>query len=198
MIKGINLIPDEIKDGWRLKRWKRTFILAAAAYLAVPGLVYFRQHTVITQKRAEEAALQKGKESFAGKGAIYTELSRRIRDAQQAETELKKRLNVTADLADKRISWSNVLKKLSHDVPQGLWLKNLSTSDSAGSKKLRILGSALSNRAVADFIFTLENSGYFDNVALSYTQRRDFGSETVYDFELSASLRKTDEVMYEW
>lgn len=198
MIKGINLMPDEIKEGWRLKRWRRAFILAAAAYLVVPGLVYFRQQTVIREKRAEEAALLKEKVSLAGKDAIYTELSRRIRDVRQAETELKKNVNVTADLVDKRISWSTVLKKLSHDVPQGLWLKNLSTSDAAGGKKLRVLGAALSNRAVADFIFTLENSGYFDNVALSYTQRRDFGSETIYDFELSASLRKTDEVMYEW
>ncbi len=198
MIKGINLMPDEIKEGWRLKRWRRTFILAAAAYLVVPGLVYFRQQTVIREKRAEEAALLKEKASLAGKDAIYTELSRRIRDVRQAETELKKNVNVTADLVDKRISWSTVLKKLSHDAPQGLWLKNLSTSDAAGGKKLRVLGAALSNRAVADFIFTLENSGYFDNVALSYTQRRDFDSETIYDFELSASLRKTDEVMYEW
>lgn len=197
MVKGINLIPDDIKDSRRLKRWRRAFMLAAALYLVILGLVYLRQYSVIREKRAEESALLKEEEPFAGRGAVYTELSRRIRDARQAEGELKKRLNAGAGVIDRRVPWSMVLKKLSHDVPQGMWLNGLSTTDAANGKKLRVLGSALSNRAVADFVFTLENSNYFENVSLSYTQRRESGSRIVYDFELSASLRKNDEVIYE-
>ncbi len=198
MIKGINLIPDEIKDEWRLRKWRRAFVLAAAIYLAFLGALYYSQYSVVRERRAEELALLQEKESFAGKSAVYLELSRKINETRLAEADLKKRLNVTEGLAEKRISWSTVLKRLSRDVPQGLWLKSLSTLDAGGGKKLRVLGSALSNRAVADFIFTLENSGYFENVALSYTQKRDFDSGTVYDFELNASLKKTGEVMYEW
>lgn len=84
-------------------------------------------------------------------------------------------------------------------MPEGLWLRGVSSSDAeGGGKRIRVLGSAAANRAVADFIFTLENSGYFSNVTLAYTQKRDLERAHVYDFELNMNIRKNEETTHDW
>ncbi|MBI5643921.1 MAG: PilN domain-containing protein [Deltaproteobacteria bacterium] len=200
MIKGINLIPVEIQNEWRIKKWRAGILAACAVYVCLLAAVFINQRFALNEKRAEEQAVLGEKDALAAKSSEYALLTRKLTELKTTETELKKRLGVTADLNDKRISWSLILKKLSHDIPDGVWLRALSTSDvqdSAG-KKLRFLGSAKSNRVLADFVFKLENSGYFQDSTLSYSQKRESGGSSVYDFEIYATLRKTNEILYEW
>lgn len=198
MIKGINLIPEETQRSWRLKKWRAALSVLAAAYLAVLAFVYTGQRAVIKEKRNEATALGQKKGMLIANSAQYAELQTKFKEIKETESSLKKRLELASMLADKRISWSAVLKRLSHDIPGGVWLKSLSTSDDKGAKKFRFLGSATTNRALADFMFTLENTGYFQDPTLSYSQKKDYDKTTVYDFEVSVNLKKTGEIMYEW
>ena len=67
-----------------------------------------------------------------------------------------------------------------------------------GAKRVRVMGSATANKAIADFIFTLENSGFFSSVTLAYTQKRELQAGQAYDFELYMNINKTGETSYDW
>lgn len=199
-MKGINLIPEEIQRGWRVRKWRLAFIGAAACYCLFLAAVFAFQRAELGRLKAEEAALVSAKDALAGISSEYALLTKRLSEIRAAEGELSQRIGVASELKDKRVSWSFVLKKLSHEVPKGVWLRSLSTSDVQGTtdKKVKFLGSATNNRAVADFIFKVENSGHFRDATLSYSQKRDLGGNFVYDFEVYATLKKTGEVLYEW
>lgn len=198
MIKGINLIPAEIKSNWRLKKIRRLIAVAAVCYLAAIAALYVNQRMTLAARSAELESLRKEKTLIAEKSAEYSSLKARLEEISRSETALNKRLALATGLAEGRISWSYILRRLSNDIPKGVWLRSLSTSDmDAGKgKSVRFLGSAISNRAVAGLIFTLENSGYLSDVVLSYTQKRDFDSKTVFDFEVTGALRMSAEVMH--
>jgi len=195
--EGINLIPDDIRKGWRRKKLRKALIVAVAAYFLLLGGVLVQHRSALAAKRVEAARAQAEKEALLSKGSGYIELSKRLQAAKQSEAELSRKLGATAGLS--RTAWSNVLKRIGNDVPEGLWLRGVSSSDAeGGGKRIRVLGSAAANRAVADFIFTLENSGYFSNVTLAYTQKRDLEGAHVYDFELYMNLKKNEETTHDW
>lgn len=197
MIKGINLIPDDIKKGRLRQKVRKAIIGACMAYLVLLGGVFIQQRSAVAAKRAAAAQAAAEKEALLSKGSGYLELSKRLQLVKQSEAELSRKLGAAAGLS--RTAWSNVLKRISSDVPDGLWLRGVSSSDAeAGGKRIRVLGSAVANRAIADFIFTLENSGYFSSVTLAYTQKRELEDANVYDFELYMNLRKTDETTHGW
>jgi len=198
MIKGITLIPDEIKREWLRKKVRKTLIAAATAYIILLGSVFFIQRGSLEAKGAEAIAVAAEKERVISKGSGYAELAMRLQQAKQSEAEIAKKLSVTAGLS--RTAWSQVLKRLSHDVPQGVWLRGISTADltGGGAKRVRVMGSATANKAIADFIFTLENSGFFSSVTLAYTQKRELQAGQAYDFELYMNINKTGETSYDW
>jgi Tfp pilus assembly protein PilN len=200
MDRTINLIPEEVRRAWRLRRWRRAFAAAVVVYLAFLGFIYLGQRSEIRLKLAEAAALDAERAELVSRNAGYADLSRRFADIQRTEAELKTRLDVSGSLALRRVSWSTVLKRVSRDMPAGVWLKTLSTSDADGAqgKKLRFLGSALTGKAAADLVFALENTAYLTDVTLSYLQKKETTSANVYEFEIYATLKKTDEIMHEW
>jgi len=200
MRKGINLIPLDIQREWTFRRLKRAMAAAGAVYLAALAFIYLSQarelrglRAEVEQRSAELAALSAG-------SAEYRTLTARLAEIGRTDAEVASRLASVTALAGGRISWSRVLKRLSNDIPDTVWLRALTTSDgdAPGEKKIRFTGSALTGTAVADFIFTLENSGYMRGVNLSYSQRRDFRSRTVYDFEVYATLDRTGDAANEW
>lgn len=200
MIRGVNLIPEDIQHGWRMARVRAALTVVAVIYIAGLALAFYGQWNVISRKKTELKRLEEQKLSLVGSSTQFSELQTRFKDIQQTETDLKRRLDVATGLAQKRISWSLILKWLSRNTPKDVWLKSVSTSDDQTShaKKVRLLGTSITNEEIAEFMFTIENSGYFQDTALSYSQKRDIDKTTVYDFEISANLRKTGEVMYEW
>jgi Tfp pilus assembly protein PilN len=187
---GVNLIPEEIKRQWRLKRLKTLFISIAVFYLASLGLVYGYQLTVLAKKEKEVVSLEGEKGLLISRNVQYRELINKINDTKKKEVELKRRLDTVSSLVEDHISWSTTLKVLSRDIPERVWLRSLSTSDKAEGKTLAFEGSALSHGAVADFVFMLENSAFFHDVSLTYTQKKEFNRKTIYDFEVFAGLRK--------
>lgn len=200
MIKGINLIPESVQKERRLKRWRRLMISSSFLYLVALVFVYAGQAKELRLKTEEAGALVSERNMIAAKSASFAELTKKLGEIREKESDLKKRLAVAEGLAGKRVAWSGVLKRLSHDIPKNVWLRSLSTTDAQGAdgKRIKFLGSSTDNRGISDFIFVLENSGHFQDVSLSYSQKRDFGADILYDFEIFLTLKKTDEIMYEW
>lgn len=200
MIKGINLVPEDVQREWRIQRWRIGLYAGGAVYALILAIVFAGEFYTLGKKKTELKAIEAERDALISKSVQYAELSKKFEMMKKSESELQKRLSAASDLSGKKVSWSAILKKLSHDTPSGVWLRGMSTSDEkdTGEKKIRFLGSATSNKAVADFAFILENSGYCKDVTLSYTQKREAGNDTVYDFEIFATLKKSEEIMHEW
>lgn len=200
MEKTINLIPADIQRVWRHRTWRKVMAAAAVAYLLVLAAIYADQRLDVREARARTETLAAERAALAARSAEYRRLTIRLGEVQRAQDEVRTRLEAAVALEGGRVTWSRLLKRLSNDVPPTVWLRALSTSDTGegGRKKVRFLGTAMTNTAIADFIFTLENSGYFGPVELSYSQKREFHGKTVYDFEVFAILEKTGEGGHEW
>jgi len=199
MKNGINLIPDEIKRARLIKKVRGGLIAIGVIYVAILGLVFAGQRMEIKSKNADLLNIEAKRDALLSSGARQAGLARKLADIRRAEAELTKRLNATAGLSGKKIAWAYVLKRLSTEMPEGVWLRGISTSEAGSAlKRVRLTGSATSNRPVAEFISALENSGLFMDLSLTYTQKREHPSGSVYDFELYMDLKKTEETVHDW
>lgn len=195
MVKGINLVPDEVKRGWFVRRVRRSLYAAVSLCAAFIVYVFTGQYGVISAKNAEAVNLEREKTSLAAQSSVYTELTGKLAEVRLKQAEVKKRMEATGGLAKGRILWSGVLKRLSADIPKDVWLRALSTADAqaglsaAGGKRMRILGSSLTNKGITEFVFMLENSGVFTDVTLSYAQKKETIGAPVYDFEAYVSVK---------
>lgn len=199
MKNGINLIPDEIMRARLIKKVRIGIIAMGVIYVAVLGLVFAEQRMEIKSRNAELSAIEPKRDALLSSGARQADLGKKLADIRRAEGELTQRLNATAGLSGKKVAWAYVLKRLSTEMPEGVWLRGISTSEAGSAlKRVHLTGSATSNRPVAEFISALENSGLFIDLSLTYTQKREHPSGPVYDFELYMDLKKTVETVHDW
>ncbi len=75
-----------------------------------------------------------------------------------------------------------IMDELSKNIPEWVWLTEATFKD----QNLEIKGNALSNSLIADYIFNLENSPYFDNVNLISSTQRMIGNDQFLEFSLTA------------
>ena len=201
MIERINLIPDEMLIGKKAGQ-KRPFIIGILIlYVLGLGAVYIYQKAKVRERLNNVEETRRQRDELIAQNARYREVIERISLAQKREEDIKKRLAVISSLLEDRVYWSEILRNTTHRIPDGIWLTSLSTNDlakvsgkppaeSTGSKGVKFNGTALSNSTIAAFVFALENSRDFGNVVLAYSQKNEFQGRDLYDFEISADLRK--------
>lgn len=207
MIERINLIPDEIRKRRRIGETRPLIIVALVLYFSGLGAVYFYQRADINRRLNNLEQVKKQNQELMAQNARYREVIERVDLAQKREGEIKKRLEVIDSLLQGRIYWSGILRSITNIVPDGIWFTSLSTYDagdtgkasaprtakssveSIGGKGVKFGGTALSNSRIAEFVFALENSQFFGNVLLAYSQKREFHGRDLYDFEITTDLK---------
>lgn len=199
MKNGINLIPDDVVRERLVRKVRTGLVVFGVFYAVVLGGVYAAQRMDLNAKKASLSEVESRGASLFSKDAHHAELGKKLAEVKRLETELTQKISAAAGLSGKKVAWAHVLKRLSADVPEGLWLRVVSTSETDSAlKRLRVAGSALSNRPVAEFISALESSGLYKDLSLTYTQKRESASGTVYDFELFMDLKRTAETVHDW
>lgn len=201
MIERINLIPDEILIDKKAVQKRPLIISVFVIYFLCLGAVYIYQKAKVKKRlnNVEQARMQR--DELIAQNTRYREVIERINLVQKREEDIKKRLAVISAILEERIYWSEILRNLTHRIPDGIWLTSLSTNDlakvpgkspadSIGGKGVKFNGTALSNSAIAAFVFALENSSDFENVVLVYSQKNESQDRDLYDFEISADLRR--------
>lgn len=199
MKNGVNLIPEDVTRARLLKKVRSYLVAFGVFYAVLLGVVLAAQRMDIGEKKAQFAKIEAREAELLSSGAKQAELGRRLADIKRVEAEITQKINAASGLSGKRVAWAYVLKKLSADIPEGVWLRGISTSETDGAlKRVRVTGSATSNRPVADFISSLENSGIYKDLSLTYTQKREGANGAVYDFELYMDLKRTGETVHDW
>ncbi|MBA7619298.1 hypothetical protein ES703_26636 [subsurface metagenome] len=77
----------------------------------------------------------------------------------------------------------NIMDELSKHIPYWLWLTEVNFS----KQQVQIRGRAVDNNLIADYIYSLETSPYFQNVNLRSSTRRQGRGNEYFDFALNAT-----------
>lgn len=208
MIEHINLIPDEIRERKEAGQKRPLIIIFLIFYFFGLGAVYFYQKAKINGRLDNLEQIKKQNNELIAQNTRYKEAIERIGLVQKKEEDIKKRLEVIDSILQGRIYWSGILRGITHIIPDGIWLTSLSTYDltdaskasapragqlpaeSIRGKGVKVTGTALSNSRIAEFIFAIENSQFFGNVLLAYSQKRELQGKDLYDFEITADLKE--------
>ncbi|MCP3676092.1 MAG: PilN domain-containing protein [Deltaproteobacteria bacterium] len=194
MIERINLIPIEVSQRLFIAKVRSVLVVALILYVLMLGVLYSYQKWVVAGVKSGINLLLDEKKGLINEHRRYQEILNKTRLLQKREGEIGKRVDIISGLVEYRLPWAELFVFLSNNIPKRVWLTSLASSEKQGDslqKVLRFGGTALNNVSIADFIFILENSRYFDNVLLTYSQKREVEGEELFDFEITTVL-KTD------
>jgi Tfp pilus assembly protein PilN len=199
MIEHINLIPDEMRERKRAGRKRPLIIGLLILYFLGLGVVYFYEKAKVNGRLDKLEQVRKQSDDLIVQNTKYKEVIERVNLAQKREEEIKKSIEVIGSILDSRIYWSDVLRSITHIIPDGIWFASIVTYDLTDQAKAKVplsgkgvkfSGTALSNSRIAEFIFAIENSHFFGNVLLTYSQKREFQGKDLYDFEVTTELKE--------
>ncbi len=106
-----------------------------------------------------------------------------IEELKQRKAKLEQKLAVIKDLDKGRLRAAYILTELSQRTPEKVWIESLDKS----GRDLKIVGVALDNETVANFMEALKNSKYFTGVDLEVTEQIDRGGMKLMKFSLRCS-----------
>lgn len=194
-IEKINLLPEDIKRAREKARLKPMLVFFAAVYIFICGFVYIYQKMEIRDKVKKAGSIKNEINAIVEQGSRYQQVMEQINITEKKGEEINKRLQSVGVIMKKQVKWSAVLKEITNIIPDNVWLTSLAVYDLSKEKKpkegrgLKFTGAALSNKLLARFIASLENSLQFHNVHLQYSQKREVDSKSFYDFEITAEIK---------
>ena len=197
--KRINLIPEELR---LRQRYPLNKIISACVFLSLiaAGLIYLYQITSMERIKNEIANYQIVKSELAKEKIDLESALLFLNDVSEKETKIAKIAKAKAKIFEQRIIWSDVLKTLTHSLPPALWLNQLYATEEKLERKqsgkpeiikwIILKGESLGNSGITDLMINLEDSELFSQVNLEYGEKKEMGSEMVFDFEIRAQLKR--------
>jgi Tfp pilus assembly protein PilN len=180
-MQAVNLLPEYARAGRRwtsagseLNARKIIQIGGTAAIVAavLVGLLYFRDRSVVSDKKSELTTAQ---------AHLVAQQARAkpIQDAQAANTA---RLTFMRSVTSSRVHWDSVLGDLGRDLPKGAYLTSLSVAApvpspgaaapaTSGASNFTITGTTSSHKRVALILDRLAVLPWLTNIALQSSSR---------------------------
>ena len=178
----INLLPQEEKKPALFATWG--FLLILLFVLVWLGLFgqqlwqYRLLHNRLTALNVQKQELQQQADALRKELAVVSPTGM-TRD----------KAALIQDILKERVLWSQVFKQLSFIVPKGLWFDYLEGISDAKAE-IKIKGGAFSYLSIADFMLSMEKSGYFQDPQLSYAQKSVVQGQDVVGFEIICGMKK--------
>jgi type IV pilus assembly protein PilN len=155
----INLLPRKEAEVALGRRQQRALVILGAAVTVLIMLVpYLAQQRRIRRLDLDIKETQRQLDR-------YNEQVKEVEQLDKLKADLETKLRIIEELNKKRVGPQRVLQDLSVATPEKLWLIEL--SEVSGSTK--IVGLALDNETIADFMRRLQRSPYFFGVDLEET-----------------------------
>ena len=181
----INLLPQEEKKSSSFATWgvllTMLFILVWLVLFGLQARQYAMSHNRLATLNAQKQTLRQQMDVLRKELAIVSPTGM-TRD----------KAALIQDILKERVQWSRVFKQLSLIVPKGLWFDYLE-GIADGKAQIRIKGGALSYLSIADFMRSMEKSGYFEDPQLSYAQKAVVQGQDIVGFEIICGMKKAQE-----
>ncbi len=169
---------ERIWNKKKTHRYQRKIVICGAIYLICVGVLGARTMSFFSQKTHSLDFYRQ-------------ELSRQIEDLEKRTDKLRaerahyeqlkenilKQATVISNL--NRRSWAKTFSRVGENIPEDVWLQSF-TFNREGECELQ--GNSFHLESVADFMRTLEKTGYFSEVKLDFTKERQVEGQTLVEF----------------
>jgi type IV pilus assembly protein PilN len=182
MIK-INLLPREARKRVGIGEQIAVIVLVLVATVVGIGMYWRYLDGVIEQK---EADIVKTQERLDELQKVIDE----IKAFEQQRAALEQKLEIIATLEKEQQMPVHLLDELYQTLEEDMWLQSVGQNQSLASTEanVNIQATALSNPVVSNYLRNLQNSPYFQNVELLFSQGTRIGNREVRNFQVQARL----------
>jgi Tfp pilus assembly protein PilN len=192
----INLLPPDIRERQRARRWTLAVVVIGFIVLAALGGFYFLQ----------QVRLRDVQEDLEAQRAVNADLQQRIvrlQNVRQLQIEADRARDLLAELLQGRVLWSSVLRDISLVIPGETWLSGLTAAvggeevaeDAEAAPvaagligQITFSGFAFEHPDVALWLSRLEDVKGFVNPWLSSATKTVVGTTEVVQFNNTVDL----------
>ncbi|MEN8223564.1 MAG: PilN domain-containing protein [Acidobacteriota bacterium] len=107
-----------------------------------------------------------------------------LKTLENTKKILKNKVDIIQSLNSRKQVAVKMMDQLSRALPEMVWLSNMKFNNNTVS----LVGSALSNNLVADFINNLKSTNYFSNIKFKDSIRKKKSGVDVFDFRLNCTF----------
>ncbi len=174
----VNLLPTKEKEQEASQRQELSLLgMTLIFVLLVFAAVRIGQGRTLAGVEQEISTLQKSLE-------VLDEKVKDVSNLEQKRKELDSKLKVIIELSNKRVGPAGVLRDLGKSTPDRAWLTDFTELKGAAT----LVGEAVDNQTIAEFLRELSNSAYFKKVDLVETTAQDKGEVKLRKFILKAQV----------
>ena len=191
VLPRVNLLPPEIQAGRRLRRIKAGLGAGVALTVGAVALGYVAAAGSVSDADGELAVAAAQASTLRAEAAKYSDVSAVYARAAAAEAMLTEAMG-------EEVRYSRFLSDLSLSIPEQVWLKSLTFSQSAtpaavgstepGIGTVTVAGVGFNHDDVALWLESLAGQQGYTNPYFSSSTESLIGTRTVVDFTSTATL----------
>jgi len=114
----------------------------------------------------------------------------RITFLESQAAVLRPRVKLLHQVQQSQQAWGQILDDLSAVIPNDVWLTSVASRRDQDKQKVVLIGSALSQRAVGNFMLNLKQADWCSTPTLGYTQTVKLQGSDVVNFEVTVNMEK--------
>jgi len=178
---AINLLPvKQLKKRYEIRNEVALYAtILIGLVLIMSGITLSTLHTISTLKK-ENAVLSRKK-------ASYQPILNQIDKLKKDKAKKEKKLEVIKQLKTGSLSMVRILDELARITPVGrLWFNNLSITKG----QVKVLGIALDNATIAQFMNRINSSRFFTGAELARTNMVRVAQANLKSFSLTIGIKQ--------
>jgi Tfp pilus assembly protein PilN len=192
----VNLLPPEIREAARFRRFQLAMVAAGLGAVAIVGALTYSAHNSVSHAKSDLASAQ----------AQHTNLQAQLAGLQSvrdvyAQVAAKKAM--LAQAMSPEIRWSYYMTDLSLKIPQNVWLTNVAATEQApaagaataaqpavpaGIGSVTFSGVAFAHDDVATWLDALAKERGFTNAYFTNSTKASIGPKSIVNFSSSVTL----------
>jgi Tfp pilus assembly protein PilN len=196
----VNLLPPEIQEAARFRRFQLAMVAAGVAAVAVVGALTFSAHQGVSQAKADLQTAQSQQSNLQSQLAG-------LQSVKDVYTQVAAKKAMLTQAMGPEIRWSYYMTDLSLKIPQNVWLTNVTASETAGAGAaaaaaapaagglvpagvgtVGFSGMAFSHDDVATWLDALAKEHGFSNAYFTNSTKATIGPREVVNFASSVTL----------
>ena len=192
----INLLPDDLAMTWTnriLYLTDRQFVPTLIRSVAVLSVALITMTLALTflaaglraQTTRLEARQASLREELQALGTLADQLRQREQQLIQQLGRHEERLKYLGSFQDQRGHWARLFQEIKRVLPRGVWLTELEGSPKG---QLRMVGGALEEDSITQFMGELKTAPSFSEVDFNFTKKDKIGDTAIVRFEVICQI----------
>jgi Tfp pilus assembly protein PilN len=197
VLPRVNLLPPEIHEAAKFRRFQMAMGAAGVAAVAIVGLLTYSAHQSVAHAKTGLAAAQ------AQQTSLQSQLAS-LQSVKDVYTQVAAKKAMLSQAMGPEIRWSYYMTDLSMKIPQNVWLTSINATEQAqapaapaaqtasvvpaGIGTLTFAGVAFTHDDVANWLDALAKERGFTNVYFSNSTKAAIGPKAVVNFSSTVTL----------